>query len=146
MKRLSTDAEYLDNGKLVIDADGIPFEPAASPKRATTEATLVNGATGRVILHREGDLVTVTLEEVVLPAGQYAAHVAEIPPGFRPPSGSQKWVIAVDDGWASAPSVYGMYSTGYLSWARTLPNSSTRPTAPQRAELTYRTPDTMPIV
>lgn len=28
MKRLSTDAEYLDSGKLVIDADGIPIEPA----------------------------------------------------------------------------------------------------------------------
>ena len=29
MKRLSTDAEYLNSGKLVLDADGIPFEPAA---------------------------------------------------------------------------------------------------------------------
>lgn len=29
MKRTSTDAEYLDSGKLVIDADGIPFEPAS---------------------------------------------------------------------------------------------------------------------
>ena len=29
MKRISTDAEYLDSGKLVLDADGIPFEPAA---------------------------------------------------------------------------------------------------------------------
>ena len=28
MKRTSTDAEYLDSGKLVIDADGIPLEPA----------------------------------------------------------------------------------------------------------------------
>ena len=28
MKRTSTDAEYLDNGKIVIDADGIPLEPA----------------------------------------------------------------------------------------------------------------------
>ena len=28
MKRISTDAEYLDSGKLVIDADGIPIEPA----------------------------------------------------------------------------------------------------------------------
>lgn len=29
MKRTSTDAEYLDSGKLVIDADGVPFEPAS---------------------------------------------------------------------------------------------------------------------
>ena len=29
MKRISTDAEYLDNGRVVIDADGIPFEPAS---------------------------------------------------------------------------------------------------------------------
>ena len=29
MKRISTDAEYLDSGKLVIDADGVPFEPAS---------------------------------------------------------------------------------------------------------------------
>ena len=29
MKRLSTDAEYLNSGKLVLDADGIPFEPAS---------------------------------------------------------------------------------------------------------------------
>ena len=29
MKRTSTDAEYLDSGKLVLDADGIPFEPAS---------------------------------------------------------------------------------------------------------------------
>ena len=29
MKRISTDAEYLDSGKLVIDADGIPLEPAS---------------------------------------------------------------------------------------------------------------------
>ena len=29
MKRISTDAEYLDSGKLVIDADGIPFESAS---------------------------------------------------------------------------------------------------------------------
>ena len=28
MKRTSTDAEYLDSGKIVIDADGIPLEPA----------------------------------------------------------------------------------------------------------------------
>ena len=29
MKRTSTDAEYLNSGKLVLDVDGIPFEPAA---------------------------------------------------------------------------------------------------------------------
>ena len=29
MKRISTDAEYLDSGKLVLDADGSPSEPAA---------------------------------------------------------------------------------------------------------------------
>ena len=29
MKRLSTDAEYLNSGKIVLDADGIPFEPAS---------------------------------------------------------------------------------------------------------------------
>lgn len=29
MHRTSTDAEYLDSGKVVIDADGVPFEPAA---------------------------------------------------------------------------------------------------------------------
>ena len=29
MKRLSTDAEYLNSRKLVLDADGIPFEPAS---------------------------------------------------------------------------------------------------------------------
>lgn len=35
MKRISTDAEYLDNGKVVIDADGIPIEPAAKSDLAT---------------------------------------------------------------------------------------------------------------
>ena len=29
MKRISTDADYLESGKLVLDADGIPFEPAS---------------------------------------------------------------------------------------------------------------------
>lgn len=29
MKRISTDAEYLNSGKLVLDADGIPFEPVS---------------------------------------------------------------------------------------------------------------------
>ena len=29
MKRISTDAEYLNDGKIVLDADGIPFEPAS---------------------------------------------------------------------------------------------------------------------
>ena len=29
MKRVSTDADYLESGKLVLDADGIPFEPAS---------------------------------------------------------------------------------------------------------------------
>ena len=29
MKRISTDADYLESGKIVLDADGIPFEPAS---------------------------------------------------------------------------------------------------------------------
>lgn len=40
MHRTSTDAEYLDNGKLVINADGIPFEPASKDDVGAAEQSL----------------------------------------------------------------------------------------------------------
>lgn len=43
MKRISTDAEYLDSGKVVIDADGIPFEPAAKSDLADKIAIKIIG-------------------------------------------------------------------------------------------------------
>ena len=44
MKRLSTDAEYLDSGKLILDADGIPFEPA--PKDYVDQRVPIDSFTG----------------------------------------------------------------------------------------------------
>ena len=62
MKRISTDAEYLDSGKVVIDADGIPIEPAAKSevenvkgRVSNIEPTLAHGQTGTAWAHVTND-------------------------------------------------------------------------------------------
>ena len=83
MKRISTDAEYLDSGKLVIDADGIPFEPAAKSyvdRRAPIDSFTGTGS----------------------PEGKVAAPVGTVYTDSAATNGAIRWVKTsgtVNTGW-----------------------------------------------
>lgn len=63
MKRLSTDAEYLNSGKIVLDADGIPFEPASKDyvdQRAPIDSFAGTGSPEGKIMAPVGSVYTDT--------------------------------------------------------------------------------------
>ena len=194
MHRISSDKDYYADGKVVIDADGIPFEPASkdyvdqrvpigsftgtgSPEgnvaapigSVYTDTAATNGAirwiktsgtgntgwrveygdtgwrllanrnesqTGEIYIRRVVDTCFIRVSKYLDP-GNYAKHMASIPVGFRPDG--QFYGMIVDSGAGSIHSVIGSYSTGNLSWARSIDGDYARPENPQSGELTYST-------
>ena len=73
MKRISTDVEYLNSGKLVIDADGIPFEPASKDYVDQRAPLLTFAGTGS-------------------PEGKIAAPVGSIYTDTAATAGAIRWI------------------------------------------------------
>ena len=79
MKRLSTDAEYLNSGKIVLDADGIPFEPA--PKAYVDQRVPVGSFAG-----------------TGFPEGKIAAPVGSAYTDTAATNGAIRWIKATGAG------------------------------------------------
>ena len=77
-----------------------------------------------------------------LDPGNYAKHIATIPPGFRP--AGQFYGLIVDPNAGSINSIIGSYSTGALSWSRNVDSGYERPGTPQSGEITYSTTNSWP--
>ena len=79
MKRISTDADYLESGKIVLDADGIPFEPAS--KGYVDQRVPVSSFTG-----------------TGSPEGNVAAPVGSIYTDTAATAGAIRWIKAAGTG------------------------------------------------
>ena len=88
MKRLSTDAEYLNSGKIVLDADGIPFEPAS--KGYVDQLVPVGSFTG-----------------TGSPEGKVAAPVGSIYTDTAATNGAIRWIKTSGTGDAGWKVEYG---------------------------------------
>lgn len=100
MKRTSTDAEYLDSGKLVIDADGVPFEPAS--KGYVDQRVPIDSLTG-----------------TGSPEGKVAAPVGSVYTDTAATNGAIRWIKSSgagntgwrveygDTGWREIPLITG---------------------------------------
>ena len=98
MKRLSTDAEYLNSGKIVLDADGIPFEPAS--KGYVDQLVPVGSFTG-----------------TGSPEGKVAAPVGSIYTDTAATNGAIRWIKTSGTGDAGWKIQWG--DTGWRSIAST---------------------------
>ena len=88
MKRLSTDAEYLNSGKLVLDVDGIPFEPAA--KSYVDQRVPIDSFTG-----------------TGSPEGKVAAPVGSVYTDSAATNGAIRWIKASGTGATGWKVEYG---------------------------------------
>lgn len=93
MYRSSTDAQYLTDGTVVINADGIPV-PVAGPgvtlNTGWRSLPLASGTGGNLYLKRVGDRVSV-LVSGFRPATTGTNLLIELPAGFRPKFTTPMW-------------------------------------------------------
>lgn len=103
MRRISTDAEYLDTGRIVIDADGIPIEPASRGYVDQRAPMLSFAGTGS-------------------PEGKIAAPVGSVYTDTAATNGAIRWVKSSGTGSAGWVVEYG--NTGLRDISHLLLNSS----------------------
>lgn len=106
------------------------------------------GATGKVTIVREGNRVTLSLDDVQPAPGDYAVYVAAIPTGFRPPSNQGDIpMVAISRPTPWPYSVYTIYNgTGLIAFLRTSSGTAARPEKPESASVVYSTNDPFPTV
>lgn len=103
---------------------------------------MIEGVTGTLLVRRTGDQVWLRLINVIPPAGIYATNVAALPYSIVPDG--EWFFVAHDEGAKSPASIYGLYNVTYLSWARTVNDTHSRPTTPQSGSITYSTKAAFP--
>ena len=74
--------------------------------------------------------------------GNYAAHMATIPAGFRPVS--EFYGLIANSSATSTNSVIGSYTLNTLSWTRDINGGYGRPETPQSGEIIYSTTNSWP--
>ena len=97
--------------------------------------------TGQIFIRRIGDRCSIRVVDFTMP-GNYAAHMASIPQGFR--NAEEFYGLLVDSSAQSTNSVVGSYTLNQFSWARNINGGTERPGHPQSGEMDYLTDDPWP--
>lgn len=119
MKRTSTDAEYLDSGKLVIDADGIPLEPAVKNEVEAELAVKADKSYVDDTKWPRGAFSITTLPNMDdAPEGVVTVNTAQRSMFWGLPGGHLGFVVTYSSTLFKAQVFYGITSTGLQEYTR----------------------------
>jgi hypothetical protein len=99
------------------------------------------GVTGRILVRRIGERISIRLESVLPPAGSGSVFLAILPVGFR--HVGEHYFLA-DGRSATLPSQIGMYNGSRVAWMQLMSGSATRPTDALYGEYTWWATETFP--
>lgn len=102
----------------------------------------VEGGAGAILLWRDDETVTLDLNGITVPPGNYATHLVAVPAGFS--FIGKHFFTAQVSGVRSVGSVLGMYSGAWLSWCWMGDGDPARMTDPLSGQYRYRTSDPFP--